>query len=317
VKPEFNSNEGLSSVSASAHLLAEALLCYADDEGFFNANPVLVRAGTCPLRKDFKNISRLLDELASVGYIRFGALGEKHYGQILHFQNHQKISHPTPSKINKLKILWENPPEFSGDAPKSTGEIPQKPGNPPENAREVLEPLCPEQGTGNREQGKEQGTGKGKEVPEGAKNAPSSSDADAPDACERIEPETPATLFDEAVTTREDPRMAKALQEVFAYYLTTMQRIPRTYSFSALRRKKGMARLEDALRMTHGNLADAVELMKAVIDEVARSDFHMGRSAKTEGKSYCEWEDHIFRSTEQFEKWVQRYQEAVRKEQHA
>lgn len=105
------------------------------------------------------------------------------------------------------------------------------------------------------------------------------------------------------------------MREVFAYYLTVMRRNRATYTFSALRRKKGLARLEEAVRMAHGSLVGAVELMKAVVDEVAQSEFHMGRDPKTGGKSYCEWEDHLFRSTEQFEKWVQRYQEAVAREQ--
>ncbi len=168
------------------------------------------------------------------------------------------------------------------------------------------------------------------ELPEGAKNAPSSADGrerreqrteNRPNHA-RPEPtantgevsETPASLFEPAVTTRESPEMAAALREVFAYYLTTMKRNPRTYSLSPLRRKKGMARLEEARRVAHGDLGGAVELMKAAIDEVALSDWHMGRNPRTEGKSYCEWEDHLFRSTEQFEKWVQRCQEAARKE---
>ncbi|HEX7727472.1 MAG TPA: hypothetical protein VF392_00440 [Terracidiphilus sp.] len=146
VKPEFNSNEGLSSLSAAAHLLAEALLCYADDEGYFNANPVLVRAGTCPLRKDFKNISKLLKELASVGYVRFGDFEGKRFGKIVTFKTHQKISHPATSKINRLNIIWENPPENSGEAPNFSREAPENSGGAPE-------PLRPEQGTGNREQG--------------------------------------------------------------------------------------------------------------------------------------------------------------------
>jgi hypothetical protein len=29
----------------------------------------------------------------------------------------------------------------------------------------------------------------------------------------------------------------------------------------------------------------------------------MGRDPKTAGKKYCEWEDHLFKSYEQMEKW--------------
>ena len=172
--------------------------------------------------------------------------------------------------------------------------------------------------------GKEQGTGKGMELPEGTKNVPSSSGEASPDDCgtdfEVAEQdgealETPVGLFGEpAVTTGEKPQMAKALREVFSYYLTTMSRNPKTYTFSQLRRRKGMARLEEALRIAHGSLEDAIVLMKAVVDEVALSDWHMGRDPKTEGRTYCEWEDHLFRSTEQFEKWLQKTQEVSRKQ---
>jgi len=163
VKPEFNANEGLSSLSAQAHLLAEALLCYADDEGYFNANPVLVRAGTCPLRKDFKNISKYLKELASIGYLRFGSYNGKRYGQIIHFKNHQKISHPTKSKFSSLPILWEGSPEISGGSPELLVKDPESLG-------EVTEPLRPEQGTGNREQGTGNRGADSGETPESAES---------------------------------------------------------------------------------------------------------------------------------------------------
>ena len=55
-------------------------------------------------------------------------------------------------------------------------------------------------------------------------------------------PETPALLFDEAVTTRENSQN-RAIREVFTYYLAIIGREPGTYTFSALRRKKGLARL--------------------------------------------------------------------------
>ena len=121
-------------------------------------------------------------------------------------------------------------------------------------------------------------------------------------------------LFEPAVSFRHGKKAA--VREVFDYYCQPGQtnRNPKIYTLTPLRLRKGLARLQDALRIAHGDLAGAVELMKAVVDEVALSDWHMGRNPRTEGKSYCEWEDHLFRSTEQFEKWVQRCQEAARKE---
>lgn len=164
VKPEFNSNEGLSSVSAPAHLLAEALLCYADDEGFFNANPILVRAGTCPLRKDFKNTKKLLNELVGIGYIRLGIYKDKQFGCIVNFVNHQRISHPTPSKISRLNILWKNSPVITGKPLEESGNQPEDSGGQPENSGQTPENFRQEQGTGK----KDLGTGGG--IPEKLRN---------------------------------------------------------------------------------------------------------------------------------------------------
>jgi hypothetical protein len=141
VKPEFGSNEGLSELSCQAHLLGMALLCYADDEGYFNANPGLVKAGTCPLREDFQNIYGLLTELSGIGYLRFGTFAGKRYGHIVKFREHQRISHPTPSKISNLPIHWDN----SREIPEPSREI-------PEDSASAQDVLRPEQGTGNREQ---------------------------------------------------------------------------------------------------------------------------------------------------------------------
>ena len=144
VKPEFGSNEGLSTLSCQAHLLGVALLPYADDEGYFNANPGLVRAGTCPLREDFQNISGLLAELSGIGYLRFGTFNGKRYGHVVKFREHQRISHPTPSKISNLPIQWED----SRETPELSGEI-------LEDSASALDILRPEQGTGNRERNRE------------------------------------------------------------------------------------------------------------------------------------------------------------------
>ena len=156
------------------------------------------------------------------------------------------------------------------------------------------------------------------ELPEGAKNAPSSSNGKPSDPTTAVQiPDDglPAVITEPTEELFSAPEMAirertAAVKEVFAYYLERVGRNPVVYTLSPLRMKKGLARLKEALRMAHGNLDGAIELMKAVVDEIAMSDFHMGRNPKTEGKSYCEWENHLFRSTEQFESWLQKAQEA-------
>lgn len=66
IKPEFWTNESLSALSAETHMLAAALLNYADDEGYFNANPGLVKAACSPLRESSVSTHTQLKRLAEI-----------------------------------------------------------------------------------------------------------------------------------------------------------------------------------------------------------------------------------------------------------
>lgn len=144
VKPEFWENEKLSALPEATHMLAAALLNYADDEGFFHANPLLIRARCSPLREPSVAIGESLRLLCEDGYLTIGTTPDgRAYGRINHFLEHQRISHPAKSKIACLDIVW---PEISGKAPEGSGAAPRK-------RRKAPAPLRPEPGTGNREQG--------------------------------------------------------------------------------------------------------------------------------------------------------------------
>jgi hypothetical protein len=140
IKPEFHAHEELSSLPAETHLFAAALVNYADDEGYFNANPVLVKAGTNPLRIDKTKIEDQLDQLEAIGYIEIRKSGIKHYGRICNFDEHQRVSHKVNSKI---KERFES--------------LRRTAGGPPEDRRNVSALNGIE---GNREQG----TGNGREL---------------------------------------------------------------------------------------------------------------------------------------------------------
>lgn len=138
IKPEFWKHEALSELPESTHLLAAALLNYADDFGYFNANPKLVQAECSPLREPSVSIPESFRRLQAVGYIRLGTGADgRRYGMVIHFSEHQRVSHPTKSKIEDISITWDdsdNPPENFG--------------RPPDN-------FAPERkGTGNRERNK-------------------------------------------------------------------------------------------------------------------------------------------------------------------
>ena len=139
IKPEFWKSESLSELPEATHMLAASLINYSDDEGYFNANPKLVQSECCPLREPSVSVPESLRSLQQIGYLRLGTGDDgKRYGHLVGFLDHQKISHPTKSKIASKSIVWE-----------SSGEIPED----AVKAQDVFRP----------EQGREQGTGKGME----------------------------------------------------------------------------------------------------------------------------------------------------------
>jgi len=109
IKPEFWLDEDIATLSEPSMLLAIGLLNHADDEGYFNANPGLIKAAVFPLREPSKNIRGMLDELSSMGYIQVKKhdATSKTYGWIVNFKKHQRVDKPRPSEIKELKLFQE------------------------------------------------------------------------------------------------------------------------------------------------------------------------------------------------------------------
>lgn len=110
IKPEFWLNEELSLISESACLLAIGLMNYSDDEGFFNANPLLIKAAIFPIRETSGSIPVLLQELSGCGYIELfseqnSTSTGKVFGRIKNFSKHQVINKSKPSKIRTLDLI--------------------------------------------------------------------------------------------------------------------------------------------------------------------------------------------------------------------
>jgi hypothetical protein len=109
IKPEFFQHQELSGLPAETHLLAAGLLCHADDDGYFLAHPDLVKAAIFPLREVSLSAHDMLTELARIGFVRLGTGADgKQYGQVAKFREHQRVNRPTPSKIAKMQIEWED-----------------------------------------------------------------------------------------------------------------------------------------------------------------------------------------------------------------
>jgi hypothetical protein len=140
IKPEFWKHEDLSELPEATHMLAAALLNHADDEGYFNANPALVRAECSPLREPSVSVHDSLNLLAKIGYLQLGAGTDgKRYGRIVTFDDHQRVNRPTPSKIKPLVAVWESSPKAHPQLSESSP--PERKGREGKGTGKGMEPL--------------------------------------------------------------------------------------------------------------------------------------------------------------------------------
>jgi hypothetical protein len=136
IKPEFWRHEDLCALPEATHMLAAALLNYADDFGYFNANPRLIQGEVYPLREPTVPVARSLEALSDIGFLELAESADgRRYGRIVTFAKHQRVSHATESKIAAMNLTWRDSGKF------------------PERVRSLPDSLRPEQG---KEQGKEE-----------------------------------------------------------------------------------------------------------------------------------------------------------------
>jgi phage replication O-like protein O len=95
-----------------------------------------------------------------------------------------------------------------------------------------------------------------------------------------------------------------AVRGVWDFYIERLGKEPKLLTFTPKRQQKGLKRLQEARAKTGGDLGKAVELMTMAVDALASSAFHTGENDKK--KRYDSWEDNLFESQEQFEKWLER-----------
>jgi len=116
IKPEFWQCSDMADVSDKAKLLALGLLNQADDEGYFQSHPALIKAAIFPFSDSSVNIHTLLTELSNINYIELFTGGNgKVYGLIINFLKHQKINRPSPSHIKDLRLITEGSVNTQGD----------------------------------------------------------------------------------------------------------------------------------------------------------------------------------------------------------
>lgn len=102
IKPEFWKHFGMSQLPAETRLLAIGLLNFADDEGYFNAHPALIRGELMPFDEKTKHIPPMLEALERIGYIELTKAADgMPLGKITNFVKHQRINRPTVSKHSR------------------------------------------------------------------------------------------------------------------------------------------------------------------------------------------------------------------------
>lgn len=109
IKPEFWTDEDLAMLDPKTQLLAIGLLNHSDDEGYFKAHPLIIKAAVFPFTEDSVSIHDMLKQLEKVGYLElFEGVDTKAYGRVCNFLEHQRINRPTPSKIKELHVVNED-----------------------------------------------------------------------------------------------------------------------------------------------------------------------------------------------------------------
>ena len=151
IKPEFFASSTIQKLTFAQRLTFLGLLTYVDDEGRGLDDTRLVKAAVWPLddRHTQRRVSGDLEALEKQGLIqRYEAYDGRKTRRYLHIRGwteHQRVSHPAPSK-------HPSPPSLSGELASSSGAAPEDNGKVPEKLQRAPEKLSLEQGTGNREQ---------------------------------------------------------------------------------------------------------------------------------------------------------------------
>lgn len=88
--------------------------------------------------------------------------------------------------------------------------------------------------------------------------------------------------------------LVQAVEDLFQYYCKTFRRESR-YKLTEPRKAACLARLAECLADNGGDLHGAKQTATQAIDNLSRSEFHVNHG-------YCDWNDHLFKSPETFQK---------------
>jgi len=98
--------------------------------------------------------------------------------------------------------------------------------------------------------------------------------------------------------------IADHTKRIWEFYLQRLGKNPKILTFTILRKRKGTARFQECLKKTDGDPVKAEAMMRACVEALASSKFHMGENDS--GKRYDSWEKHLFPSQEKLEWWLEK-----------
>lgn len=106
VKPEFWTDEKIVELTPWARLLFLGLLNFSDDAGRLVNSPKRLKMQILPA--DSVSIPVLLTELENQGLLRFYAVKQAEYIEIVNFSKHQKINHPSKTMLPGPELLEDS-----------------------------------------------------------------------------------------------------------------------------------------------------------------------------------------------------------------
>lgn len=225
IKPEFFTSLTIADLSLEARLTFAGLWTHADDEGRCVADARLIKAAIWPLDdRTSADVERDLKELTESSLITHYVVNGRSYFAVTNWREHQRINRPTASK-------FPTPPPDRGMA--RTADAPESSGFPPADTSThgvvsedsvsphgvVSEDSPPER---NREQGKEQGSGKETATPSPAREtlAPNPEDRTTSSRGTRIPAGFHATDDMIAWARKETPNVGHSETQAFVDYWT-------------------------------------------------------------------------------------------------
>lgn len=101
IHPSFFTSKPLNDMPIPCMITFAGIWCWADDYGRGEDDPVLVEAAIWPRRKAVteRHVAQHMDALVEAGLLCRYTVDGARLIHVTHWCEHQKVSHPTPSKL--------------------------------------------------------------------------------------------------------------------------------------------------------------------------------------------------------------------------